>query len=46
MLRPTQGSREATLSSGRVTPSGITTEGTQEGVKGDRKRCKQHLQGP
>jgi hypothetical protein len=45
MLCPTQGSREATPSSGRETPSDIAAHDTQEGIKGGKKRCKQRLQG-
>jgi hypothetical protein len=42
MLRPASGSREATPSSDRETPSDITAHSTQEGGK---KRHKQPLQG-
>jgi hypothetical protein len=45
MLCPAQGSREATPSSDKETPSVVVTHCTQEGVKGGGKRHRQHLQG-
>jgi precorrin-6B methylase 1 len=45
MLHPTQGTKEVIPSSDRETPSDIAAHSTQEGVKGSKKRCKQHLQG-
>jgi hypothetical protein len=40
MLHPAQGSREVTLSIDRETSPNITADGTQEGVKGSKKRRK------
>jgi hypothetical protein len=45
MLRPTQRSREAALSSDRETLFDIAAADTQESVKGGKKRHKQHLEG-
>jgi hypothetical protein len=45
MHHPTQGSREATPSSGTETLPDIAAHGTQKGVTGGRKRRKQRLQG-
>jgi hypothetical protein len=45
MPRPIQRSKEAILSSGKVAPSDVATHSDKEGVRGDKKRCKQHLQG-
>jgi hypothetical protein len=44
-LRPAQGSRLATPSSYKEAPSNVAIHSGREGVKGRKKRCKQHLQG-
>jgi hypothetical protein len=43
--RPTQSSREEIPSRGEGAPSDIATQSGREGIKGGKKRCKQHLQG-
>jgi hypothetical protein len=45
MLRPAQSSREMTPSSDKDASSDIAAHCTQEGVKGNNKWRKQHLQG-
>jgi hypothetical protein len=45
MLRPTQGSKEATPSSDNEAPSTAVAHEAKDDVKGDKKRRKQRLQG-
>jgi hypothetical protein len=42
---PTQRRREVIPSSDEGASSNVTTHNSKEGIKGDKKRCKQHLQG-
>jgi hypothetical protein len=42
-LRPALGSREATPISCRGVPSDIIIQNVEEGARGGKKRCKQHL---
>jgi hypothetical protein len=42
MLRPAQGSREVTLSSCKEAPPNVAIHYAKEGIKGGKKRCKQH----
>jgi hypothetical protein len=44
-LLPTQGSKEVTLSSSKEAPSGVAIHSTKDGIKGGKKRHKQHPQG-
>jgi hypothetical protein len=44
-LHPTQGSKEATPSSGKETSSDVVIRSTKEGAKGSKKRHKQCPQG-
>jgi hypothetical protein len=45
ILLPDQGSREMTPSSGKEVSSNVAAHIAQQGVKGGKKRHKQHLQG-
>jgi hypothetical protein len=46
MLRPAQGSSEATPSSDRETPSDIATHDNKEGIKGGKRGVNNAFKGP
>jgi hypothetical protein len=45
MLHPAEGSREVTSSGGKESLSDVAIHSAKEGIKGGKKRCKQHPQG-